>query len=108
VRTTTTSWQLDRPLWLVLLDRSEAGEATLLQAERDNGSYVLAFSSDEKARATLNFLGLGGRRQLVCVGPSLQVELLTALCQVGALGIMLDFEPERSRCAWVGTLVGQA
>jgi hypothetical protein len=102
------SWALARPLWLVVMEHPEVSESTLLSAERDSVQYVLAFTDDHKAQNALDWLGAGACGRLVRVGPELHVELLTAMCQVGARGIMLDFEPDACRYSWLSSLIGRS
>jgi hypothetical protein len=103
--TTTASepWALLRNLWVIQISPTP-GEATLLQAEHDGGSYVLCFTSDDKARALI--AGLTVAHAWTARVPSGHaVELVSAVCQVGAIGIIVDFDPRTRRCAWSRRLV---
>lgn len=98
------SWSLSRPLWLVEVHPKTVPDmTTLLQAEVWGGTYVLAFTTGEKARQVISTLGVQANAQLTCLPANAQMELVTAVCQVGATGIIVDLDPATRRCAWSRT-----
>src|SRR5262245_22570291 len=101
-------WALARPLWVILVDHPTQTAATLLQAEDSGATYVLAFTTAERAAKTIAQLGetLAARPAPVEVGRT--YDLVAALCRLGAAGIMVDFEPNERKCAWRRRLVAQA
>ena len=102
----TDSWELLRTLWVIQVSPSP-GEATLLQAEVEGRNYVLCFTTDEKAHALIAGLSVDGAwTARVPTGHS--VDLASALCQLGATGIIVDLDPETHRCAWSRNLAAQA
>lgn len=104
--TGTEAWIIQRPLWVIRIEPAP-GEATLLQAELDGGHYLLCYTSDEKARAAIAQLEMGAADSVpVAEGPGGVVA--TAVCQVGAVGIIVDLDPATRRCAWSRQLVALA
>lgn len=100
------SWSLVGALWVIRVEPA-AGESTLLQAEMSGGHYVLCFTSDEKAQSAIATLNMA-RAYPVCVPGGQSVELVSAMCQVGAVGIIVDLDPQTRRCAWSKQLVAAA
>jgi hypothetical protein len=102
----TDPWELLRTLWVIQVAPAP-GEATLLQAEVEGKSYVLCFTSNEKARAVIAGLSVDGAwTARVPTGHS--VDLVGALCQLGAIGIIMDLDPQTHRCAWSRNLAAMA
>ena len=91
-------WTLTGTLYLIQVEPSP-GEATLLQAEMSGSSYVLCFTSDDKARSAIARLEVD-RALAVRVPGGQSVDLVAALCQVGAVGIIVDLDPQTKKCAW--------
>ena len=83
------------------------GEATLLQAEAGGDSYVLCFTTDEKASTAISTLQVD-HAWTARVPTGRSVELVTAVCQVGAVGIIVDLDPLTHRCAWSRRLTATA
>src|SRR5947209_3675391 len=98
VDVTTEPWALIRNLWVIQVSPAP-GEATLLQAEVEGGSYVLCFTTDEKARAVISGLSVD-HAWTARVPTGHAVDLVSAVCQVGAVGIIVDLDPQTHRCAW--------
>jgi hypothetical protein len=98
-------WALRQPLWVIQVAPSP-GEATLLQAEMSGTTYVLCFTTDAKARAALDALAVAGA-WVARVGSG-SVDLVSAVCQVGAVGIIVDLDPQTRRCAWSRRLTAEA
>jgi hypothetical protein len=101
----TSRLALSRALWVVLVAHPASDGETLLQAEGDDGTYVLAFTSEDKADRARQAFGCENRSRLLCVPVDLHVELFGAICQVDACGIMLDLEPGSRRYLWLSRLV---
>ena len=99
-------WALLRTLWVIQVAPSP-GEATLLQAEDEGHSYVLCFTTDEKATTAISALRVD-HAWTARVPSGRSVELVTAVCQVGAVGIIVDLDPETHRCAWARRLTATA
>ena len=99
-------WALVRNLWVIQVSPT-AGEATLLQAEVEGGSYVLCFTTDEKARAVISGLSVD-HAWTARVPSGHSVDLVSAVCQVGACGIIVDLDPATHRCAWSRRLTASA
>ncbi len=99
-------WALSRSMWVIQVAPSP-GEATLLQAEVEGGSYVLCFTSEPKAQALIDDLSVNGA-WIARVPTGHAVELVSAVCQVGAVGIIVDLDPETHRCAWARRLTATA
>jgi hypothetical protein len=91
-------WALLRNLWVIQISPAP-GEATLLQVEVEGGCYVLCFTTDEKARRVIQGLSVGPA-WTARVPSGHSVDLVLAVCQVGACGIMVDLDPRTRRCAW--------
>lgn len=100
---TVEPWSLYRPMWVIQVAPSP-GETTLLQAEMQGGTYVLCYTSDEKARAALANLDVSGA-WTARVGDGHGVELVSAMCSVGAVGIIVDLDPATKKCAWTRRLI---
>jgi len=103
---TTEPWALLRNLWVIQVSPSP-GEATLLQAEVEGGSFVLCFTTDEKARDVISGLNVE-HAWTARVPTGHAVELVSAVCQVGACGIIVDLDPRTRRCAWSRRLTATA
>ena len=99
-------WALSGNLWVIQVAPGP-GESTLLQAEVEDSSYVLCFTTDEKARALLDSLTVEGA-SVARVPNGHAVDLVSAVCQVGACGIMVDLDVETHRCAWTRRLTASA
>lgn len=99
-------WALVGPMWLIQVS-PEPGEATLLQAEAEGGSYVLCFTSDAKARALISQLSVEGA-EVASVPSGHGLDLLSAVCQVGACGIIVDLDAQTHRCAFRRRLTASA
>lgn len=99
-------WEFRRNLWVIQVSPAP-GEATLLQAEIEGGTYVLCFTSDEKARALIDGLSVGNA-WTARVPTGHAVDLVWAVCQVGAVGVMVDFDAETHRCAFTRRLTAVA
>ena len=99
---------LSRPLWVVVVSHPDVEDWTLLQAEQGGDSFVLAFTDEDHARGAVIALGYLGKGKVLRVEPELCVELFTAMCQVRASGILLDFEPGTQRAAVAFRVVGNA
>jgi hypothetical protein len=99
-------WALRRTMWVIQVAPSP-GEATLLQAEVEDHSYVLAFTTDEKAHAAIHAFDVDGA-WTAQVPSRRSVDLVAAVCQVGAVGIIVDLDPATQRCAWSRRLTTEA
>lgn len=99
------AWIIQRPLWVIRIEPAP-GEATLLQAELDGGHYLLCFTTEEKARAAIAELEMAAAASVPMSDDHGAV--VTAVCQVGAVGIIADLEPATRRCAWSRQLVALA
>src|SRR5688572_20491666 len=86
-------WALARRLWVILVDHPTQPAATLLQAEDSGSTYVLAFTTPERAAKTIAELGQELPARPAPVDAHQTYELVAALCRLGAAGVMLDFEP---------------
>jgi hypothetical protein len=93
-------WSLARPLWVIVMSHPEQQTTTLLQAEAWGQTFLLAFTSDAKARHAIDRLGVAERGAATLVAADAEVALVTAMCRVGAQGILVDFDPDSRRCAW--------
>ena len=93
-------FSLARPLWVIVMEHPEMQTTTLLQAEAWGQTFLLAYTSDEKARAAMDSLGVASRAASTRVADDVKITLVTAMCRVGAQGIIVDFDPESRRCAW--------
>jgi hypothetical protein len=102
----TDVWALARKLWVIVMRHPAERATTLLQAEDAGATWILAFTSEHKAVAAIDLLGVGGTARELPVDESLA--LVSAVCRVGAAGIMVDFEPEARRCAFLRRLVANA
>lgn len=91
------AFALERNLWLILVHHPDEEGETVLQGEGPDGTYILGFTSENKAHSALRSLGIERRCRTLCVPHGFKVELLTAMCQVGACGLMLDLEPDARR-----------
>ena len=100
------TWALSGNMWVIQVSPSP-GEATLLQAEVEGGNYVLCFTSDDKARALIDGLSVD-HAWTARVPTGHTVDLVSAVCQVGACGIIVDLDPETHRCAWSRRLTASA
>src|SRR5262249_1833883 len=101
------SFRLRAPLWLINMEHAEQGENHFLQAEGPQGNYLLVFTSATKAHDAMQALG-ERRGTPTCLSVELEMQLDTALCQVGARGIVVDFDPASRRAAWSRELVARA
>ena|SRR5689334_122707 len=94
-------------LWLIEVGHPEVGDSSYLQAEGWEGTYLLAFTAAFKAFEAIRKLGIE-RGHPLCVATDIQVEMQTAMCQVGAKGILVDFDPSVPQTAWRCDLLGAA
>ena len=101
-----TEWALAGALWVIQVAPSP-GEATLLQAEAEGASYVLCFTSEPKARALLSEISVEGA-WVAEVPAGSGVDLVSAVCQVGAIGVMVDLDAQTHRCAFRRRLTASA
>ncbi len=99
-------WALRRALWVIQVAPT-AGQSTLLQAEVDGSTYVLCFTSDDKARAAIAAFSVEGAWSAQ-VPERRGFDLVAAVCQVGAAGVMVDLDPATRRCAWSRRLTALA
>lgn len=114
METTTEAWALARHFWVIVMQHPpEIGPtSTLLQAEDSGATYVLAFTSEYKADAAIEQLGVRSRAHTARMARGGQLDLVSAVCRLGAAGIMVDFEPcaepGMQRWAWRRRLVANA
>lgn len=94
------AWSLVQPLWVIEMDHPEADETTLLQADIHGGTFVLAFTSGAQAESAIDQLGVRQRARSFCYPGDVPEDLMTALCQVRADGLIVDYDPATRRCAW--------
>jgi hypothetical protein len=95
------------PVWLIQVEHPDLGQTSFLQAEGPRGTYLLVFTTASKAREAMAALGMP-RAASTCVSLNLEVRLAVALCQVGARGVLVDFDPASQRAAWSRELVANA
>lgn len=103
---TSEPWALIRTLWVIQVSPAP-GQATLPSAEVPEGTYVLCFTTDEKAKAAIAALEVGNA-WTARVPTGHAVDLVAAVCQVGAVGIIVDLDPTTQRCAWSRRLTATA
>lgn len=103
---TSEQWALRRTMWVIQVAPAP-GESTLLQAEVEGTTYVLCFTTDEKARAAISALDVNGAWS-ARVPTGRNFDLVAAVCQVGAAGIIVDLDPETRKCAWSRRLTALA
>jgi hypothetical protein len=103
-------FSLAAPLWLIETRQGGAlAEVTYLQAEAWGSHYLLAFTTEEKAARAIVTLGVSERaRPTHIVGDDARVEMVTVVCQIGAHGILVDFDPSTRQCAWSRLLLATA
>jgi hypothetical protein len=94
-------------LWLIEVSHPEYGQHSYLQAEGADGTYLLVFTSAHLAFEAIRVLNVR-RGHPLCVASDLEMELATAVCQVGARGIMVDFDANLQKSAWLRDLVAAA
>jgi hypothetical protein len=94
-------------LWLIEVSHPELGESSYLQAEGAEGTYLLVYTSAHKAFETIRLLHIK-RGHPLCVANDVDLELAIAICQVGAKGIMVDFDASLQKSAWLRDLVAVA
>src|SRR5690242_16358317 len=111
----TEAWALSRHFWVIVMQHPpELGQttSTLLQAEESGATYVLAFTSEIKAAAAIAELGVGAQARTAQLRAGAELDLVSAVCRLGATGIMVDFEPTAEpgsrRWAWRRRLVANA
>ena len=102
----TESWALEQTMYVIQVAPAP-GESTLLQAELQGSTYVLCYTTDEKARDALRQLEVG-EAWVARVPGGRAVDLVCAMCQVGAVGIIVDLDPATKRCAWSRRLSAEA
>ena len=104
------AWALARRFWVIVMQSpNESPRAgTLLQAEDAGATYVLAFTSEHKASAAIDSLGVRSQARTAELRGPHPLELVSAVCRLGASGIMVDFEPGERRWAWRRRLVANA
>jgi hypothetical protein len=112
---TTEAWALARHFWVIVMQHPpEVGQntSTLLQAEESGATYVLAFTSENKAAAAIAELGVGAQARTAQLRAGAELDMISAVCRLGAAGIMVDFdaaaEPGARRWAWRRRLVANA
>jgi hypothetical protein len=103
-------FSLAAPLWLIETRPGGAvAEVTYLQAEAWGSHYLLAFTSEEKAARAILTLGVSARaRPKRTGGADARVGVVTAVCQIGAHGILVDLDPSTHQCAWSRLLLAKA
>jgi hypothetical protein len=112
-------WALSRHFWVIVMRHPSESTSTLLQAEDSGTTYLLAFTSEDKAVEAIDLLGLrdsATHARAAELRPSGRgdsaLELVSAVCRLGATGIMVDFEadarPGDRRWAWRRRLVANA
>lgn len=104
------TFSLAAPLWLIETRHGGAfAEVTYLQAEAWGSQYLLAFTTREKAVNAIATLGVTERARAtqVTAGDAC-MEVVTVVCQVGALGIIVDLDPSTRQCAWSRRLLAAA
>jgi hypothetical protein len=111
----TEAWALARHFWVIVMQHPpELGQttSTLLQAEESGATYVLAFTSEIKAASAIAELGVGAQARTAQLRAGAELDLVSAVCRLGATGIMVDFEPTAEpgsrRWAWRRRLVANA
>jgi hypothetical protein len=104
------AFSLAAPLWLI--ETRQGGpfaEVTYLQAEAWGSHFLLAFTSEEKAAAAIETLGVAERARPTRVTEGdARMEMVTVVCQVGAHGIIVDLDPSTRQCAWSRRLLAAA
>jgi hypothetical protein len=108
----TEAWALARHFWVIVMQHPADGMNTLLQAEDSGATYVLAFTSENKASAAIELLGVRTQAHTAELRAGATLDLVSAVCRVGAAGILVDFEPaadpQGRRWAWRRRLVANA
>jgi hypothetical protein len=110
----TEAWALARHFWVIVMQHpADVGATcTLLQAEESGCTYVLAFTSESKASAAIHQLGVTERARTARFRAGNELDLVSAVCRLGAAGIMVDFdataEPGGRRWAWRRRLLANA
>jgi hypothetical protein len=94
-------------LWLIEVSHPEFGQNSYLQAEGAEGTYLLVFTSAHKAFEAIRLLPVR-RGHPLCLAHNLEIELATAVCQVGARGIMVDFDAAEQTSAWLRDIMAAA
>ena len=112
---TAEAWALARHFWVIVMQHPpELGPrtSTLLQAEESGATYVLAFTSEHKAAAAIVELGVSAQATTAQLRAGAELDLVSAVCRLGAAGIMVDFEPTAEpgsrRWAWRRRLMANA
>ena len=112
----TEAWALARRFWVIVMRHPEGGPptSTLLQAEDSGATYVLAFTSENKAAAAIEHLGVRSQAHTAELKAGAGLDLVSAVCRLGACGIMVDFDATvdpvgcQRRWAWRRRLVANA
>jgi hypothetical protein len=98
---------LRSPVWLIEINHPELGHSSFLQTEGERGTYLLVFTSARKAKQAIDGLGVE-HSYSACLFRDVQLELATALCQAGALGVVVDLDPDSRRAAFSWDLLARA
>jgi hypothetical protein len=108
----TEAFALARRFWVIVMKHPAEHVSTLLQAEDSGATYVLAFTSEHKAVAAIGHLGVEAQAHTAEMRAGATLDLVSAVCRLGAAGIMVDFEataePGSRRWAWRRRLVANA
>jgi hypothetical protein len=105
-----------RCFWVIVMrhppDQNQGRATSLLQAEDSGTTYVLAFTSENKAASAIDLLGVRAQAHTAEMRADAPLDLVSAVCRLGATGIMVDFEPAAEpgarRWAWRRTIVANA
>jgi hypothetical protein len=117
----TEAWALARRFWVIVMQHPQElisggfPPSTLLQAEDSGVTYVLAFTSELKAAAAIEHLGVRAQAHTAELKAGAGLDLVSAVCRHGACGIMVDFDATADstdsgarRWAWRRRLVSNA
>jgi hypothetical protein len=103
------AFSLAAPLWLIETRQGGAlAEVTYLQAEAWGSHFLLAFTTEEKAARAIETLGVAERARPTRVTGDACMATVTAVCQIGAHGIIVDLDPSTRQCAWSRRLLATA
>jgi hypothetical protein len=94
-------------VWLIEVSHPELDQNSYLQAEGSDGTYLLVFTTAHKAFEVIRLLPVR-RGHPLCLAHNMEMELATAVCQVGARGIMVDFDAAEQTSAWLRDIVAVA
>lgn len=102
-------WDLARPgFWVIMMRHPSQATIAPLSAEESGVTWMLAFTSENKAASAIDELGVRelAHAKRLCAGATL--DLVSAVCRTGSRGIIVDFEPESRSCACRRILVAHA